>query len=324
MSYNSRYTGRQVDTLLSQVNEKVDASEVVRLIDDQEIHGIKTFADDIVFKKPYGEYYNINITPYTSVKTNDESESIINLSPNMLIINNNKNQLMFYGSTMRPFYNGIELAFKQDINASGLSKDEADTYYVLKADYNGLYQKVNLIESNYISLSTLNSALSKYQTISETESLLLQKVDKVDGKQLSTEDFTTAYKTKLNALENYNDSELRQLISESSSNNNQAIELASFLEGVSKVTSLRNLPITHRLIVANISTDQSLSVDGTPNAGRELHIIVHNLSENSIAITLPDAGNFINTSDPVLQIDAFTYGEINIISDGELMYIKHA
>ena len=38
------------------------------------------------------------------------------------------------------------------------------------------------------------------------------KVDKVDGKQLSTEDYTTAEKTKLAGLENYDDNELRALI----------------------------------------------------------------------------------------------------------------
>lgn len=39
------------------------------------------------------------------------------------------------------------------------------------------------------------------------------KVDKVEGKQLSTEDFTTALKNKLNGLENYDDSVIRGLIS---------------------------------------------------------------------------------------------------------------
>lgn len=38
------------------------------------------------------------------------------------------------------------------------------------------------------------------------------KVDKVEGKQLSTEDFTTEEKTKLAGLENYDDTDLRGLI----------------------------------------------------------------------------------------------------------------
>ena len=39
------------------------------------------------------------------------------------------------------------------------------------------------------------------------------KEDKVEGKGLSTEDYTTQEKTKLASLQNYNDSEVRELIS---------------------------------------------------------------------------------------------------------------
>lgn len=43
--------------------------------------------------------------------------------------------------------------------------------------------------------------------------LVNNKVDKVEGKQLSTEDYTTAEKSKLAGLSNYNDNEVRELIS---------------------------------------------------------------------------------------------------------------
>lgn len=39
------------------------------------------------------------------------------------------------------------------------------------------------------------------------------KEDKVEGKGLSTEDYTTQEKTKLASLQNYNDDEVRELIS---------------------------------------------------------------------------------------------------------------
>ena len=39
------------------------------------------------------------------------------------------------------------------------------------------------------------------------------KEDKVEGKGLSTEDYTTQEKNKLASLQNYNDSEVRELIS---------------------------------------------------------------------------------------------------------------
>lgn len=40
------------------------------------------------------------------------------------------------------------------------------------------------------------------------------KVDKVDGKQLSTEDYTTEEKNKLNSLENYDDTQIKENINE--------------------------------------------------------------------------------------------------------------
>ena len=54
--------------------------------------------------------------------------------------------------------------------------------------------------------------LSNYYTKSETDSKVSSKVDKVTGKGLSTNDFTTALKTKLEGLTNYDDSDIRTSI----------------------------------------------------------------------------------------------------------------
>lgn len=53
---------------------------------------------------------------------------------------------------------------------------------------------------NHISSATMNTELSK-------------KVDKVSGKELSTNDFTNELKSKLDNLSNYNDAEVRGMIS---------------------------------------------------------------------------------------------------------------
>lgn len=55
--------------------------------------------------------------------------------------------------------------------------------------------------------------LSNYYTKSETDTLLSGKVDVVEGKGLSTNDFTTAEKTKLAGLENYDDTALSGRVS---------------------------------------------------------------------------------------------------------------
>lgn len=67
--------------------------------------------------------------------------------------------------------------------------------------------------------TALQSIPSEYVTETEltnkgyaTTSSLNNKVDKVNGKQLSTEDFTTALKTKLEGLSNYDDTELSNAV----------------------------------------------------------------------------------------------------------------
>lgn len=55
---------------------------------------------------------------------------------------------------------------------------------------------------------TTSVDLTDYYKKSEVDNLLDGKVDKVEGKGLSTEDFTTELKNKLNGLENYDDTAL--------------------------------------------------------------------------------------------------------------------
>lgn len=54
--------------------------------------------------------------------------------------------------------------------------------------------------------------LKNYYKKSEVDSKLDEKVDKIEGKSLSTNDYTTEEKTKLASLENYNDEEIKASI----------------------------------------------------------------------------------------------------------------
>jgi hypothetical protein len=57
------------------------------------------------------------------------------------------------------------------------------------------------VPSEYVTETKLSN--KGYATSSSLESGLSSKVDKVAGKQLSTEDFTTALKNKLSAITNF-------------------------------------------------------------------------------------------------------------------------
>lgn len=62
--------------------------------------------------------------------------------------------------------------------------------------------------------TTVNVDLSNYYNKVEIESKLDGKVDTIDGKGLSTNDYTTAEKAKLNSLSNYDDSLVKKTISD--------------------------------------------------------------------------------------------------------------
>lgn len=100
----------------------------------------------------------------------------------------------------------------------------------------------------------------------------------------------------------------------------QAISEAAYNTGHNTVTSLTSVPITKRLVRANLSAGGTLSLAGTPTDGRELHIIVR--STNGGAITLPTSGSWVVMGENSLTLEAGGYCEINIISDGSNLYAR--
>lgn len=113
---------------------------------------------------------------------------------------------------------------------------------------------------------------SKYKG-SEVEELLDSignKVDKVDGKQLSTEDFTTLLKQKLDSLSNYDDTEIQEVVSKLrtdldalvSGDTTTAIktfnEVIAFLDGISDTEDLASIIAS---IEQQIATKQDTIAD---------------------------------------------------------------
>lgn len=100
----------------------------------------------------------------------------------------------------------------------------------------------------------------------------------------------------------------------------QAISEATYNTGHNTATSLTSVPITKRLVIANLSAGGTLSLAGTPADGRELHIIVK--STNGGAITVPTSGSWVVMGEKSLTLEAGGYCEINIISDGSKLYTR--
>ena len=89
-------------------------------------------------------------------------------------------------------------------------KDKATTSYVDK-------KVADLVNSAPTTLDTLGEVATAIQNnasvVEALNSAIGNKVDKVSGKGLSTNDYTTEEKNKLSGLSNYNDTEVRNLIS---------------------------------------------------------------------------------------------------------------
>ena len=86
-------------------------------------------------------------------------------------------------------------------------------YLVPKKNTGGdVYNEYIWTGSDYELIGTTAPDLTIFFTKEEVEEKLSHKVDKISGKQLSTNDYTTDEKTKLAGLNNYDDSELRNKV----------------------------------------------------------------------------------------------------------------
>lgn len=133
---------------------------------------------------------------------------------------------------------------------------------------------------------------------------LAGKVDKVEGKQLSTEDFTTALKTKLEGLSNYNDTELSDKVSQLETkfttlleaNPDEAInsfnEIVAFLENISDSDTLEE-------IVASIQTTISNNLNTVNNYTINGHKISENPTLNKSDVGLSNVNNTSDLSKPI-------------------------
>ena len=106
---------------------------------------------------------------------------------------------------------------------------------------------------------------------------LVKKVDKLIGKQLSTEDFTTALKQKLQGLSNYDDSTLTSAINSLQSQINTLVsgnvssaidtfnEIIAFLDGVKDTQDLAGIIASIEQQIAGVNSTLSAELAKKPN-----------------------------------------------------------
>jgi hypothetical protein len=112
--------------------------------------------------------------------------------------------------------------------------------------------------------------LSNYYTKPEVDAKIDTKVDKVEGKQLSTEDYTTEEKTKLAGLENYDDTIVKADIASNTAAIEAEVERAKAAEKVN-ADAISALDAAYKTADATLDTKIDAEVTRATNAESELN-----------------------------------------------------
>lgn len=168
-----------------------------------------------------------------------------------------------------------------------ITEDELDTALQGKQD---VIDDIETIRSGAEKGATaLQSVPSEYVTETEltnkgyaTTTALNNKVDKVDGKQLSTEDFTSILKNKLEGLSNYDDTTINNAISSLQSQINTLVsgnastaiesfnEIIAFLNGVTDSQSLDSIIASIEQQIAGKMDNVTLATVATSGSYNDL------------------------------------------------------
>ena len=119
------------------------------------------------------------------------------------------------------------------------------------------------------------------------------KQDKTPGKGLSTNDFTNAYKSKLDSLENYNDAALQAKVD----NNSKKISTAE-----KNIQNLQTDNETNKQNIQDLQSEQETQNTAIENNTEELELLKNNLpdpitTDQSEEITVKDAMNYYSQLD---------------------------
>lgn len=84
------------------------------------------------------------------------------------------------------------------------------------------------------------------------------------------------------------------------------------ITGINTVTTLANLPITKRSIVATVTAATRLSLASNLELGQELYIRIYNNSSSAITQPIPNSGNFVSMNGTSVSIPSKSFIEMSI------------
>ena len=101
------------------------------------------------------------------------------------------------------------------------------------------------------------------------------------------------------------------------------IEFMDYAQSYQTHSSVTNIPTNKRAVTCNVTAGGTMSLNGTPKAGREVHVYFKNNSSSTITITMPSGGNYVNMGDDYIVLNAGEHGEVNIYNNGTTLYVRN-
>ena len=164
-------------------------------------------------------YTNANMSAVTNVKEGLDTivVNVTGLISNINDINNTNTGILAqakqYTNQQIALQTHLSFSIVNDLPSSDIS---TSTIYLkpMGGSSPNTYEEYIYINSKWEIIGTTKTDLSDYYTKTQVDNLLNSKVDKVNGKGLSTNDYTTAEKTKLSNIDTITTSDIDAIITE--------------------------------------------------------------------------------------------------------------
>ena len=226
----------------------------------------------------------------------------------------------------------------QDISHLATKEEVADVdFYDIKNNPITNTEEGNLIfvdETGNIGLKLDSDNNLTVKDVIAGDNILSNKVDKESGKGLSTEDFTTALKNKLQSLSNYDDTSITEAVNSLRTDFNTLVsgdtstaiktfnEIIAFLEGVEDTESLSGIIASIEQQIANIEIP---SLDGyaTEDYVNQKEQAIQTWVNNKNYLTEHQDISHLATKDEVSNIDFYNIKDNPIVNngDGKLLFV---
>ena len=171
-----------------------------------------------------------------------------------------------------------------------------------------------LQNANTATSNANQAAQNANNAVTELDNRLAAKVDKVNGKGLSTNDFSNEYKQKVDTLENYDDTEINEDIEELETENIKLKQRISDLENNELVNTVsgENIDIddSANATIRNIKITGKSIQDGTPTP--ENPVEIQNCS-NSINFKVQNVNLFNNNNIQWGKFDVYNHNFGNMV-----------